>query len=379
VPDTPQDIQLSRFVRPIGVTGLGTVQPGRTARRIRTTRDPFDGVLATGVNAEPGAPPADLSYLTLAPLVAQALSRPDESGAAGTTAGGGSISSDASEESESTGPAGAELRVHELLGTDGVESGEERGLRPSDLTVSDASGRTIDEDGDTDGRAGRLSNRTDSSDGRHSLSGWDDADGGPSGDSHADRSEWSGGETVSDPTRTVVEQSAHGVDTPGAHHHPSRPADRQDSSPPATFNPGEGPERQGGEGPDDGVPTTVVHRGAPRSDESGGGPGGQTGPATDGDAGGRAPVNGHGGQSLTVTGPGMTAVSGATDADSVSQSAGTKQESRPAGFHGEDSGEEGVTERTVIRSDGRLNDRVFDRLYEEVSRKMRLEREREGR
>lgn len=377
--DPPQDIQVRRFVRPIGVTGLGTTQPGRTARRMRTLSESFDGVLPTGPIADPATPPVELSYLTLAPLVARGLARADETAGAGATAGGESISSEADGESDATAPAGDELRVRDLLRDDDRGSAGERDVRPTDFTVSDAPRRTIDEDGEDDARSGRLTGSTDSSDDKSSLSGPGNAEWGHSGDSGAHGSDRPREGSVSDPTRTVVEQSAHGVDPAGAQADPSHPEYRHDSSPQEGFEPGRGSQRQAGDGPSDGVPTTVVHRGAPRRDEAGGGTEGQTSPAIDGEASSRSPGNGHGGPSLTVTGPEMTAVSAATDADSASRTNGSQRQSRPTGSHSDDSDKETVTERTVIRSDGRLNDRVFDRLYEELSRKMRLDREREGR
>lgn len=379
--DTPQDIQLSRFVRPIGVTGLGTVQPGRTARRLRTISEGFDGVLATDGSAEPGTPPAALSYLTLAPLVSQGLARDERDAGAGPTASAESVPGDADDDSGSATPEGDELRVRELLRDDGAPTGE-RDLHPADLTVSGDPRRTSSDESSEGGRTGRGSNRGDRSDGASSLTGRTDQRGHRGGDGPAEQPNWDRGEPRSDPPGTVVEQSTTGGDGPGTEGDVAGRVDspgRQTPSPPNDSRPGESSDGTALDNSSEPVPTTVVHRGASSSEESGAGPGGQTGPVTDPEAGVRTPGNGRGGPALSVTAPGMTEVSAETIAESVSEPNGSQRQSRPTGSPGEETGDEAVAERTIIRSDGRLNDRVFDRLYEEVSRKIRRERDREGR
>lgn len=362
--DTPQDIQLRRFVRPIGVTGLGTAPlPGRTERRLGTLGDSFDGVLAAGVSADPGTPPADLSYLTLAPLVAQGLARGERNGGADPTSGAESIPGDGDDDSGSTAPGGDELRVRELLRDDDVSSSE-RDPRLTGVTVSEGPPRTISDEGDEDdeSRSAGRSARTDRSDRGSSLSGRDERDGHRGGDGPADVSDWDPERGGTEPPRTVVEQSAHDVDIPGTDRDSSgrdtsrrdRRSERPVPSPPDGPGPTQGSDTPPRRGPSDAVPTTVVHRGTP-------------------------PGEGRGGPALTVTGPGTTEVAAESDADPVSGANGTERQSRVSGSPGEQSGVEAVADRTVIRSDGRLNERVFDRLYEEVSRKMRLERDREGR
>lgn len=373
--DTPQNIQLRRFVRPIGVTGLGTTQTGRTARRMRTLGDSFDGVLATGVSPGAGAPLADLSYLTLAPLVAQGLMRDERDRGAALTASTESIPSDADDDSGPDAPEGDERRVRELLDDDGDVATDNRDQRLADMTVSEDQRRTLDDESGDENRSERRSGGTGRSD-RHSpliRRGGQDSHRG--GDGPGELSDWNQEASVNDPPRTVVEQSAHDVERSESERPLSDPGDSQASSPADEPGPVQGSDSPSMQGPSDVVPTTVVHHGVRGSDKSGPG----TRPGTDAGTGVHTPGNGHGGPSLTVTGPGMTEMSTETDAASPSEPNGTHRQFRPTDPQREEASAEAVTERTVIRSDGRLNERVFDRLYEEVSRKMRLERDREGR
>lgn len=346
---------------------------------MRTLSDTFDGVLATGVSADPGTPPADLSYLTLAPLVTQELTRDADTSEAEPTTSEQSIPNDSDDESESSGPERDELRVQELLHEEGDRSAGEQDLWPNDLTVSDAPQRTLEDKAGGEDRSEQLSERTSRSDGQSSLIGQGGQDGHWTEDGSVDVSDRNREWPVSDPPPTDVEQAAHGMDLSEAQRQPSGPDDREASIPPEDFRPVRGSESQAERGPSDAVPTTVVQHGASSNDESGAGPEGQTGPVSDPEVGVRTPRNGRGGPALTVTGLRKTEVSTESDTGSDSEPDDTQRQSRTTDSPGEETEDEAVAERTVIRSDGRLNDRVFDRLYEEVSRKMRLERNREGR
>ena len=375
--DTPQNIQLRRFIRPIGVTGLGTDPDSRTERRLGTVSESFDGVLATAVGADPGAPPATLSYLTLAPLLAQTLASDERDARRGTASSEGVTPGDAVDDTGSVAPEGDEPRVRDLLSEDGDESASGRDLRPTDLTVSREPPRNAADEQDAGETSDWRQEQPGRSNGQSSLTG-------PNGyrrmDGSSDAPDWPLGRSVSGPTRTVVERSTH--DTGSADTDPATASqnDWQASAPPDRRGSAQQIGSSESSAPTASVPTTVVHGRRPGTGESGAKASGPRGQPTTTEMSGRTTGADRGGPSLTITDPDVSGNSIERDTNTVDEAGGDGSTTRRTGFHtdGSDS-DDGVAERTVIRSDGRLNERVFDRVYEAVSRKMRLERDREGR
>lgn len=356
--DPPENIELRRFARPIGVTGIGTTPDGRTERRLTTVTGSFDGVLATGVDADPGAPPAALSYLTLAPLLAKTLAADDRDARPETPSTDRLAPGERPADSESSAHDGAERRVRELLSRDADEAASDSDLRPTDMTVSREPPRKATDEQDTG----------------------DDSDRRRGQDGPIDAPDWPADSTVSEPTRTVVKQSTHKAGRADTDPATTSQDDWQVPDPPDARGPDHQAGSTGAQAFTGDGPTTVVHGGRRGAGEPGGTADGRGGPPIPTETGGRKPADDLGRPSLTVTGPSVSGASTATDADSLDEVGGADSSTRATGAHtNESAGDDGVTERTVIQSDGRLNERVFDRLYEEVSRKMRLERDREGR
>jgi len=371
VADLPQHIDCRRFVRPVGVTGLGAAGTDRAERRPRTVTDEFDGVLATDVRPDSGGPPAKLSYLTLAPLLAQSLGGGRRNGRDPTADARRPRRDDASAD-EDPKDDDREPTVREVIREDATGTASDRDAAPSDLTITSGP-----RDRETD--RGERSAPADDPSGRGNVDpemrtgrpGSDREDGG----SGPDAPEWVGPDaspadresdgasgpdrpadlSVTDATRTVIERSSTAAGTddgdgPAWTVTPETPADTSRSG--------------------DQPPTTVAR--GPDSAES-----------TGGDLR-RSP-------SLTVTrnpafGSRNQANGDASDAGDagdagVPTTSETDSVARDGPAHSPEPGSDAATPdptRTVIQSDGRVNERVLDRLYEEISRKMRLERTREG-
>ncbi|GCF15382.1 hypothetical protein Harman_33170 [Haloarcula mannanilytica] len=348
---------------------------------MRTLDDGFDGVLATSVSTEAGAPPADLSYLTLTPLVAQRLLRDERDDGADRMSLGESPTGDQEGEADSPAPQGDELRVRELLRDDGDGTADSRDQHPTEMTVSEPQNRSINDHADEEGGSTRRASQTERSDGR-SLTDWDGQASQPGGDESAELSERAEEWPASESPRTVVEQSGPAGGGPGTvGESAGRDSRSERVGPSSSERGGPGRESRGASerAPGDGIPTTVVHQGTPDGEGHEGATSGQSGPANDSGGGHTAPGDGRDAPGLTVTVPGVSEVSANADGASVPDASTAQRQSAPTDSETEEPSDSAITERTVIRSDGRLNERVFDRLYEEVSRKMRLERNREGR
>lgn len=109
--DDRHDIDLPRFVRPIGVLDWGN---GDTTDGIARL-DPFGGILAAGVSIDRG-PPAHCQHLTLERIIRRALATTDQGGSPRQT-DPTSISESITSKSGGTAAAGAdsEPRVRDLL------------------------------------------------------------------------------------------------------------------------------------------------------------------------------------------------------------------------------------------------------------------------
>ncbi len=434
VTDALTDIDLPRFSRQIGVTGLGQVGSGDAGPRPVGVLRPFRGVLAGGVSQRRvGGTSPQLAYLTLASLVDHGLrDRRAEAGqhdGFGRSAATGTVvrrPGDESKEVESverdSDDTAEEPTVWELLRTTGPESADEAS-ETSERAGLDGVSRDVST-ASTLSRTVRPLNERDAPD---ETSGPVDAPGwtGETG---------VGGVDSGQPSRTVVDRSDRspdGVETTGSDTGDSEPTgsdeptvrDRlRDAAPePSTTT----ADRVGGTEPVGTVVDRAVFpygRGTAESD-AGETIGLRTRDAFD--TGTRETVDnttespagqprmtvvhqhdpaGEGEQQprrrTASTGEGSPAreqSAGAWSAESprrpgltVRQPQATGQRSaaepsdlhdgRPAGRTEPRSGAESMsTPPTVIANDGSVNDRVLDRLYAELRRKERIERDREGR
>ena len=356
--------------------GLDIPPDSQTERRLRTVSESFDGMLATSVSADPGAPPATLSYLTLAPLLAQTLASDERDTGGGTASSEKVTPGDAADDTGSAAPESDEPQVRDLLNGDRDKSIPGRDPRPIDLRVGGEPPQNAADEQD----AREISNpQPDQSEQSNEQSSPTGPDGYRGQDGSSDTSDWPPGRSVSEPTRTVVERSTH--NTGSADTDPATSSQDDWQAPAAPDR--RGSAQQAGisksSAPTASVPTTVVHGGRPGTDESEQKAGGPSGQPTTNEMSGRTTGADRGGPSLTVTDPGVSGNSIETDADAADEEGGDSSTTCRTRSHANRSDSDDVIERTVIRSDGRLNERVFARVYEAVSRKMRLERDREGR
>lgn len=97
------------------------------------------------------------------------------------------------------------------------------------------------------------------------------------------------------------------------------------------------------------------------------------------DAGRLTSSDDRGGPVLTVTSGRASSAASEDESDELGESERGDPDDVIGAREGRRREREAVAERMVIRPDGRVNERVLDRLYEEFDRKMRLERRREGR
>ncbi|WP_436926289.1 hypothetical protein [Halosimplex amylolyticum] len=363
--ENPKDIELRRFARPIGVTGLGATAAGRTEHRLATVTGSFDGVLATGVRAGPGGPPTALSYLTLAPLVARAFASEDRDARSRSSP---ELSPPGEEAVDGDRPDADEeqVRVREVIRGDATESTADD-LLGRDLTVSSSPSRRDAgdvPDGQPDGRPDPTQHE-----GRGRFDGRDGGDRHDGDDGQNRGGDSTANLTVSDPVRTVVEESTSDADGTATVPAAETLGDAFERNPPGGNRSESGETSARGPGAAETVPTTVASAGSPTAAASG-----------------RSPGDVDRGPSLTVTGgsgPSIDAVVDGVEESVADADSGSDRGSGAVGERGgrsaDATGDDGVAERTVIQSDGRVNERVLDRLYEEFDRKMRREREREGR
>lgn len=404
--DTPQNIQLRRFTRSITVAGLGA-GPDDQANPSPTVTRSFDGVLGLGISTEPRGSPVHLSYLTLAPLLAREFARKSHHRRSPQTESlvpkGDSTGDDSSDADE-------KLRVRELLRGDGDDTLPGSDALGKDLTVTAGPGQSETagpgpEDAPNE-RADR-SRRSDHNEGNDPLPGSDalgrdltvtagpeqreTAGPGPGDapDKRVDRSgrpdrwqqsPWRHGPggapdlTAAKPVRTVV----------------GRPVSEEERGDPQPQRTGAlpGPTPPGGAGPERGtsrglhestasVETTVTRATAeePETEEDVT----SSSSAASADAGHPMSSDDRRGSALTVTSGQASPTASEDESDELSELEYGDPDDANGAHAGRQKDRESVDERMIIRSDGRVNERVLDRLYEEFDRKMRLKRRREGR
>ena len=458
--DTPTDIDLPRLSRVIGVSSRAAVGEASGSPSKMGVLRPFAGVLDATVRQErPGGSLPQLSYLTLAPLLARAFTRERTPGQGTRTDANGPVEAQASnravlahpgDESDENETADderdtAEQTVREVL----QESGREPG---GSTTRSDAAGtgENLSTVTTFDRTVRRLADRhrpgaAVGSPSRLGASGWATATGeegsGPAGPRRtgldrgerlSDEDETTGAESDADePTVRSVLRGTDGTSaatsrteegarthveggagtrsgeqaTPTGHPQRSptastetdevdglrsRPsvesAARRTVRSPAPAPAAESEREPGSDGLGDGHPH-------PTSDRRGGTMTGgsdlsdgvtetvSTGPSTsprmtvvEERAGGEDDPTVDGRERSSENATVQRSESESYDAREVGQSPSTDRRS------GSDEKRRETTERpSVFATDGRVNDRVLDRLYEELRRKERIERDREGR
>lgn len=362
------EIDLPRFCRHIGVTGLGGVDDGAGGRAPIGVVSPFAGVLETRVrDAGRRGPLPQLAYLTLAPLVTRDLAPTVESTA--PSASGGDDRADATPTDDAT----EEPRVRDGIrerqqeregdstpstGRDGMDG--ERGAPGSTLTtlertVRDLRGDSQATESTTHDMPDRSEWRPDTGSTNAPLEGTvvDVAVHAPAETSveSAGPNEWSGsgqGAGTDAPTMTVV--AARGT----------VPASRGDA--------GDGPVPARGSNAIRDAGTTPAR--STRADS-----GGSSVVFDDAGADNRTSGDERRGPSLTVERAGSTESPDAATPTSTASSSTASRPDRAPSPQGSDQPEV----RTVLERDGSVNERVLDRLYEELTRRQRLDRSREGR
>lgn len=355
--DTPQNIQLRRFARSITVAGL-CAGPNDQANPSPTVTRSFDGVLGLGIGTEPRGSPVHLSYLTLAPLLAREFARESRHERSPQTESpvskGNSTGDDSSDAHEKLrvrdlvrnevddSPSGSDALGRDLTVTAGPEQRETAGPRPEDAP---------DERADRSGRSDRW---------QQSL--WHH---GPDGAPDL---------TAAEPVRTVVGRP---VSEEGRG---DRRSQRTGARPGPTPPGGAGPEREasGGSRESTADVATTVARATVEEPETEEDVMSSSSPAPT-DAGRLTSSDDRGGPVLTVTSGRASSAASEDESDELGESERGDPDDVIGAREGRRREREAVAERMVIRPDGRVNERVLDRLYEEFDRKMRLERRREGR
>jgi hypothetical protein len=473
VTDAPPAVDLPRFSRQIGVTGLGQIGSGDAEPRPFGVLRPFRGVLAAGVGQRRvGGTSPQLAYLTLTSLVDYGLwdrraeaGQHDGVGRSATTEtviyrpGDGS-NERASVESEGD-DATEEPTVLELLRTREPESADEAS-ETSEWTASDGVARDVSMVSTLDRVVRQLT----------------DPDAPEGGSQPANATGWTeeAGVDSRRPSRTVVDRSTRGpdgVETTGSDTGGSEPAGSdsfaggptgsdeptvgerlRDAAPEPSATAAGDPDGPGGPGTERGVDTDLESSSPKGSDRSSrsvtasagatvadrvegaepvgtvlGGPGFPHGRGASGSDGNETvgrrtsetvddtPESRAGQPRMTVvhgqepvsegekqprlrtvsTGEGSPAREQSAAASSAESSQRTGRQPQATGQRSEvesserhggrsvrgaepRSGAESVsTPPTVIAADGSVNDRVLDRLYAELRRKERIERDREGR
>lgn len=348
------DIDLPRFSRRVGVTGLARVDEGTGGRSPSGVCSPFAGVLETVVqDGGQRGPTPHLAYLTLAPLVAPELAR-----TAASSEHSGRSDGDATD-STPTADDTAELRVHEVLRDVQRE-------RATDVFLEASVAETADRGSDSDGSALATLERT-----VRDLRGDPPATESPPTDT-ADLPDWrldTGSRNRPDvDAGTVVDVPAPDAEASSAG--PSRQNEWSSIDPEATavF------DQPGTDAP---AMTVVEARGsdpgrAGRDTEN---------PAVVVDA--ASPDTGDSSRSdpdLTVERAGrIQRSSGETPPAVGTETAAPRTQDEQDDQTAPPRGGDGRSEiRTVLQPDGSVNERVLDRLYQELTRKQRLERSREG-
>ncbi|MFD1686072.1 hypothetical protein [Halobellus litoreus] len=416
------DIDLPRFSRFLGVAGLASADEPSESPPIGLVR-PFAGILDTGVRLDRiGGPMPALSYLTLAPLLARAIAgrrtqgqeRSPESRDTRSVEGRGPNRSVL----DPSGPGGdenetadderdtAEQTVREVLQESGREPGGSTtrsdvggmGENLSTVTTFDRTVRRLADRHRPEAAVGSPS--------RLGASGWAAATGDE-------------GSEPTGPQRTVLDRGERrsGADeTTGTESDAGEPTVRSvlratDDMSTATSGTEEAARPHADEGAGTGsgeqaTPTGQPHRSPAASTETDEGDGSRS---RGSDRRGGTMTGGSdlldGVTETTFTGPStsprMTVVeerAGSEDdptvdgrgrsperatvqrSESESYDAREVGQSPSTGPSGSDEKRRETTETpSVFAPDGRVNDRVLDRLYEELRRKERIERDREGR
>ena len=409
--DTATEIDLPRFSRRIGVTGLDQSGGDAEPRPVGVLR-PFAGILDARISPErvDGSIPP-LAYLTLAPLVGRALASgrhtdSDRRDGFDHAATGGTVSEVGRVRDEGDkGDTTDEPTVATVLRTTSREPPTEMQLTPvtRDVSTTPTLDRTLRRLGDPPATANEGSYPSGSA-GRHADVGpaeFDSTDphrtvvtqSQPQGDAGerghtSDQDETNSGdaeptvrEVLRETDRRQSNTAAPGSDGsdevgtvnrfdvdsgPSASRSADRPAWPDDEALGETVD-----DRVGSAEP---VGTVVTPQGGDREASA--------------DRTGTQRTSRPG--TTTGTGPRSRPGVGATpltvrQSNTAVQRSEAAQNERPAGTPmGRRHPEPGATEQTgdpptAIAADGSVNERVLDRLYEELRRKERIERDREGR
>lgn len=350
VTESVTDVKLPRFIRWIGITGLSEFGEQSDKRSSIGVLRPFVGVLEPTVRQEQSRHVIpQLAYLTLAPLVTREFTKIDE-----PDRQTGRTGADAKE------PTGADEEASDPRVRDVLQR-RVREQSDSEPTSADETGEDADRGGS--GPSG-LELTTLQRTIQDARIGSRDTDSGNS--SPPDRIGWRG-ETVQEdafgttrPSRTVVDPSG---------------LDRRFALDAAHTGDGSTTAGQSGTA----TPTMKL------LDEHGVG---QHGTRSDADSSpflsdvgldSRDADREDAGPDLTVKRTGQSAQPAETADQGDSDVAGSAQSQ--AGWRAGSQSDRGglSTERTVIAEDGSVNQRVFDRLYQELTRKRQIERNRKGR